>query len=130
MTTSEAARIYGRGDVRVGPEQAAVPGPGEVLLRVTGVGLCGSDLHWFEEASIGDSVLSRPLVLGHEVGAVVADGPRAGQRVAVDPSDNCGHCRQCIDGRANLCSTLRFAGHGITDSLAGATAVAVAGLHR
>ncbi len=115
MTTSEAARIHGPGDVRVGPEQAAVPGPGEVLLRVTGVGLCGSDLHWFEEASIGDSVLSRPLVLGHEIGAVIADGPRAGERVAVDPSDNCGHCRQCIDGRANLCPTLRFAGHGITD---------------
>jgi L-iditol 2-dehydrogenase len=119
MTTTtavtEAARIHARGDVRVGFEPVGVPGPGEVLLRVTGVGLCGSDLHWFEEASIGDSVLSRPLVLGHEIGATIADGPRAGQRVAVDPANNCGRCQPCIEGRANLCLAMHFAGHGTTD---------------
>jgi L-iditol 2-dehydrogenase len=112
---TEAARIHGRGDVRVGREPVVAPGPGEVLLRVTAVGLCGSDLHWFEEAGIGDSVLSRPLVLGHEIGAVIAAGPRAGQRVAVDPAANCGRCGPCIEGRANLCLAMRFAGHGITD---------------
>ena len=115
MAVAEAARIYARRDVRVGREPVVAPGPGEVLLRVTGVGLCGSDLHWFEEAGIGDAVLSRPLILGHEFGAVIADGPRAGQRVAVDPANNCGDCEPCIEGRENLCLAMRFAGHGTTD---------------
>ncbi|HEX7496773.1 MAG TPA: alcohol dehydrogenase catalytic domain-containing protein [Candidatus Limnocylindrales bacterium] len=119
MTTppavAEAARIHGRRDVRVGREPVATSGPGEVLLRVTGVGLCGSDLHWFEEAGIGDAVLSRPLILGHEFGAVIAEGPRTGQRVAVDPANNCGHCEPCLEGRGNLCLAMRFAGHGATD---------------
>ena len=115
MAVAEAARIHARRDVRVGREPVVAPGPGEVLLRVTGVGLCGSDLHWFEEAGIGDAVLSRPLILGHEFGAVIADGPRAGQRVAVDPANNCGDCEPCIEGRENLCLAMRFAGHGTTD---------------
>ncbi|MGA3056789.1 MAG: alcohol dehydrogenase catalytic domain-containing protein [Candidatus Limnocylindrales bacterium] len=112
---TEAARIYAAGDIRVGREPVVGPGPGEVLLRATAVGLCGSDLHWFEEAGIGDSVLTRPLILGHEIGAVIAAGPRAGQRVAVDPASDCGLCGPCVEGRANLCVAMRFAGHGSTD---------------
>lgn len=114
-TLVEAARIHGRGDIRVATEPAETPGPGEVLLRVTSVGLCGSDLHWYEEASIGDARLSRPLVLGHEFAGVIASGARAGQRVAGDPAVDCGHCGPCLEGRANLCLAMRFAGHGSTD---------------
>ena len=119
MTDAQAlvqvARIHGRGDVRVADEPAVAAGPGEVLLRVTAVGLCGSDLHWFEEASIGDARLSRPLVLGHEFGGVIVDGPRAGQRVAADPAADCGACGPCAEGRGNLCLAMHFAGHGSTD---------------
>lgn len=111
----EVARVHGRGDVRVGLEAIAEPGPGEVMLRVGAVGLCGSDLHWYEEARIGDAVLARPLVLGHEIGAVVASGPRAGERVAVDPANNCEACVPCCFGRQHLCLAMRFAGHGSTD---------------
>jgi L-iditol 2-dehydrogenase len=82
---------------------------------VTAVGLCGSDLHWYEEGSIGDARLSHPLVLGHEFGGVIADGPRAGQRVAADPAADCGHCAPCLGGRSNLCLAMHFAGHGSTD---------------
>ena len=114
-TLVETARIHGRGDIRVAIEPAQVPGPGEVLVRVTAVGLCGSDLHWYEEASIGDAHLSRPLVLGHEFAGVIAEGPRAGQRVAGDPAADCGHCAPCLEGRSNLCLAMRFAGHGSTD---------------
>ena len=109
------ARIHGPRDIRVGVESIPEPGPGEVLLRVTAVGLCGSDLHWYEEASIGDAVLARPLVLGHEIGAVVASGPRGGERVAVDPADNCRICDPCRLGRPHLCLAMHFAGHGSTD---------------
>jgi L-iditol 2-dehydrogenase len=115
VAVNEAARIHGPRDVRVGSEPVVRPGPGEVLLRVTAVGLCGSDLHWFEEAGIGDAVLSRPLVLGHEIGAVIAEGPRAGERVAVDPAINCGRCESCLSGHANTCLAMPFSGHGSTD---------------
>jgi L-iditol 2-dehydrogenase len=115
QTVVQAARIHGPGDVRVAAEPAAEPGPGEVLLRVTGVGLCGSDLHWWEEGSIGDARLSRPLILGHEFGGVIVSGPRAGQRVAADPANDCGECEPCREGRTNLCLAMRFAGHGTTD---------------
>ena len=114
-TLVETARIHARGDIRVATEPAATPGTGEVLLRVTAVGLCGSDLHWYEEASIGDARLSRPLVLGHEFAGVIVSGPRAGERVAADPAADCGHCAPCLEGRSNLCLAMRFAGHGSTD---------------
>ena len=112
---TQAARIHGRGDVRVATEPVVKPGPGEVLLRVTAVGLCGSDLHWWEEGSIGDARISRPLVLGHEFAGIIVDGPRAGERVAADPAYDCGQCGPCREGRSNLCLAMRFAGHGTTD---------------
>lgn len=93
------------------------PSEGEVLLRVLAVGLCGSDAHWFREGSIGDAVLGDGLVLGHEFSAVIESGPRAGQRVAVDPAIPCLECEQCVAGRPNLCLNLRFAGHGIDGAL-------------
>jgi L-iditol 2-dehydrogenase len=103
------------GDFRRKGEELPAPGPGETLVRVTDVGICGSDLHWFEEGGIGDAQLTRPLVLGHEIGGVVHDGPLAGTPVAVDPAIPCGACRQCLAGHRNLCPTIRFAGHGALD---------------
>jgi L-iditol 2-dehydrogenase len=91
------------------------PAPGASRLRPTAVGLCGSDLHWFQEAAIGAARLDRPLVLGHEFIGVVEDGPRAGQRVAVDPAEPCGECVTCRAGDGHLCPAVRFAGHSDTD---------------
>jgi len=88
-----------------------------VLVRVTAVGICGSDLHWWSEGAIGDARLARPLVLGHEGAGVIADGPRRGQRVAIDPAIPCETCRACRDGYRNLCYRIRFAGHGQTDGM-------------
>jgi L-iditol 2-dehydrogenase len=82
---------------------------------VTAVGLCGSDLHWYADGAIGESHLDRPLVLGHEIAAVIDDGPRRGTRVAVDPADPCGECSICRGGHEELCATMRFAGHSTTD---------------
>jgi L-iditol 2-dehydrogenase len=108
-------RLYGPGDLRMVEEAPPVPGPGEELVRVTAVGICGSDLHWYVESGIGDAVLTRPLVLGHEAGGVVESGPRRGQRVAIDPAIPCEACEQCQAGHGHLCSAIRFAGHGATD---------------
>ncbi|QTE31482.1 zinc-binding dehydrogenase [Pengzhenrongella sicca] len=109
------ARLHAIGDVRVAQEPRPVTGPGESLVRVTAIGLCGSDLHWFAQGGIGDAQLTRPLVLGHEFAGVVEGGPLDGQRVAVDPARPCGACEQCLEGNRNLCPTVGFAGHGAND---------------
>ncbi|WP_182111391.1 MULTISPECIES: zinc-binding dehydrogenase [unclassified Actinotalea] len=110
-----AARLHGVGDLRIDEVDEPVPGEGESLVRVTAVGLCGSDLHWFADGGIGDATLSEPLVLGHELAGVVEGGPHHGRRVALDPADPCGRCEQCLAGNRNLCPTVRFAGHGRND---------------
>ena len=111
----KALRLHGTHDLRLHEEAVPAPGDGEVLLRVTAVGICGSDLHWFEEGSIGDARLAHPLVLGHEVAAVVENGPRKGERVAVDPALPCWHCEFCETGYPNFCRATRFSGHGRDD---------------
>jgi L-iditol 2-dehydrogenase len=111
----KVARLYGVGDVRVVEEAAPLVPAGHSLVRTTAVGLCGSDLHWFAEGGIGDAVLRRPLVLGHEFAGVVEHGPLRGRRVAVDPAIPCQRCDRCVEGNPNLCPTIRFAGHGDTD---------------
>lgn len=113
--TMTAARIHGAGDVRTHIEAIPTVGVGEELVRVTAVGLCGSDLHWFAEAGIGDSRLGRPVVPGHEFAGVIEGGPRHGERVAVDPALPCGQCESCRDGLRNLCPAVVFAGHGEFD---------------
>jgi len=111
----KAARLHAAGDLRLAEEPAPVPGPGDSLLRVTCVGICGSDLHWWHEAGIGDARLDRPLVLGHEAAGVVEEGENRGARVAIDPAIPCGTCRPCLAGYRNLCTRIRFAGHGSED---------------
>ncbi len=81
-------------------------GADETAVRVTAVGICGSDLHWYETGGIGDIKLAQPLVLGHEFAGVTSDG----QRVAVDPCVPCDECRDCLSGNPNLCSFQHFAG--------------------
>jgi L-iditol 2-dehydrogenase len=74
-----------------------------------------SDRHWFLDGAIGETRLDRPLVLGHEVAAVIESGPRRGIRVVLDPADPCGRCPTCRAGDSELCPGTRFAGHGETD---------------
>jgi len=109
------ARLHGVGDVRIADEARPSPIEGESLVRVTAVGLCGSDLHWFTDGGIGDAQLTHPLVLGHEFAGVIQGGPDDGRRVAVDPALPCGVCEQCLEGNRNLCPSVRFAGHGAND---------------
>ena len=108
-------RLHDPNNLRLHDEPLPVPGAGETLVRVKAVGICGSDLHWFGEAGIGDARLEKPLVLGHEFAGVIANGPRKGERVAVDPAVPCNVCEFCQQGNPNLCEHLRFAGHGSED---------------
>lgn len=77
-----------------------VPGPGEDLIRIHAVGICGSDMHaWLGH----DDRRPAPLILGHEAAGVVVDGPDAGRRVTVNPLVTCQECDFCRSGRTNLC---------------------------
>jgi L-iditol 2-dehydrogenase len=107
----KSVRLHAVGDLQIHDEPVPVVGVGEKLVRVKAVGVCGSDLHWFAEGSIGDATLKHPLVLGHEFAGIT----EAGQRVAVDPAIPCGHCEYCAQGHPNLCANLIFAGHDKTD---------------
>jgi L-iditol 2-dehydrogenase len=111
----QVARVHGAGDLRLHDEPLPTHGPGEVLVRVTEVGVCGSDVHWLREGGIGNDRIVTPLILGHECAGVIESGPHSGQRVAIDPAIPCGRCEFCKEGNPNLCSALRFAGHAPHD---------------
>lgn len=105
-----------RPDLSLGLEErpAPAPAPGEVLVRVQAVGICGSDVHYWREGRIADFVVEHDLVLGHELSGTIAavgegvDSARLGQRVAVEPQQPCGQCRLCLRGDYNLCPEMRF----------------------
>jgi L-iditol 2-dehydrogenase len=90
------------------------PGPGEVVVRIRSVGVCGSDTHYYDHGRIGSFVVEAPLVLGHEAAGEVAEvGPgvtrlAVGQRVSIEPGVPDMSCRQCLAGRYNLCPNMRF----------------------
>jgi L-iditol 2-dehydrogenase len=93
-----------------------IKGPTDVLLKVEMVGVCGSDVHYYETGRIGSQVVEFPFVVGHEFSATVIDSGggvkhlKAGQKVAVDPAMACHNCDQCRAGRENTCRNLRFLG--------------------
>jgi L-iditol 2-dehydrogenase len=109
------ARLHGAEDLRLSEEPAPRPEAGESVVRVEAVGICGSDLHWYEDGAIGDTGMPSPLVIGHEFAGVVEEGPLEGRRVAVDPAIPCERCDLCREGHPNLCPNVVFAGHGACD---------------
>ena len=117
----KAARLYGPRKIRIDEVPKPTPGPGEALVRVLACGICGSDLHYFEEGRIGETAVSEPLVPGHEAAGVVeevgegVEGLRPGDRVAIDPAVPCGRCEWCRRGNPNLCPEVRFFGTPPTD---------------
>lgn len=86
----------------------------EVLVKLEYVGICGSDLHYYETGAIGDYVVEPPFVLGHEPGGTVVEvgknvkNLKVGDRVALEPGKTCGHCEFCKTGRYNLCPDVVF----------------------
>ena len=91
MSTMHAAVLRGVKDLVIEERTKPEPGPGEVQVQVSAVGVCGSDVHYYQHGRIGDFVVESPMVLGHEsAGVVTAVGPgvdpgRVGQRVSVEP---------------------------------------------
>jgi len=109
-----ASVLRGVGDIVLEQREVPSPAPDEVLVKVGSVGVCGSDVHYYQHGRIGDYVVNAPLVLGHEVsGDIVAvgsavDPARVGQRVAIEPQRPCRVCEFCREGAYNLCPRMEF----------------------
>lgn len=117
----EAAVLHGAKDIRIERLQMPVLLPGMVMLKIKRVGICGSDLHYFQDGYCGAFVPSRPFVLGHELTAevIAVNGnsismPAIGARVTVNPARACGFCDYCKSGRGNLCRNTIMLGSGST----------------
>jgi L-iditol 2-dehydrogenase len=112
---TRALFLHGAHDARVAPFNLRDPRPGEVLLEVAAVGLCGSDLHYYKDGGIGSAEIRQPFVPGHEFGGWLGEdlpelGLRRGALVAVDPNKACGECAHCHAGHPNLCPRVEFIG--------------------
>ncbi|MDR2211839.1 MAG: NAD(P)-dependent alcohol dehydrogenase [Spirochaetaceae bacterium] len=111
----KTAVMTGLGRVIIEQRPIPEPGEGEVQVKLEYVGICGSDLHYFEHGRIGEGTpVKPPFVLGHEPGGVVTKtggavkNLKAGDRVALEPGKTCGHCEFCKTGRYNLCPEVVF----------------------
>ncbi len=112
----KAAVLHGVRDIRIEAWREPELHPGMVLLRNRRVGICGSDLHYYEHGRVAAFVPDRPFVLGHELSAEViavapdVDSVQVGQRVTVNPARSCGFCEYCKAGRLNLCRKIIMLG--------------------
>lgn len=112
------AQLVGQRKFRFVEQDLPDPGPGELQVRVSAVGICGSDLHAYAEGSVGDATIPYPVVLGHEPAGVIekvgqgVTGWQPGDRGALEPALYCYHCEFCMSGRYNLCASLRFMSSG------------------
>ena len=113
--------LHGKEDLRRGELPTPIAQPGQVLVHVRRVGICGSDVHYFSHGRVGNFVPKRPFALGHEFAGEVAQtgddvsGFAIGDRVVIDPSQPCGECRHCRSRRYNLCENMRYFGSASCD---------------
>ncbi len=97
------------------PEPAMV-NPNDVKIKMSVVGICGSDIHYYTQGQIGSQVVEYPFTVGHEGGGVVVEVGTAvkrvkpGDSIAIEPAMPCWKCDQCFSGRHHTCRKLRFLG--------------------
>lgn len=110
----KVAVMNGIGKMGYVEREVPQPADNEVLVKLEYVGICGSDMHYYETGRIGDYVVKPPFVLGHEPGGVVVEVGKdvkhlkIGDRVALEPGKTCGHCEYCKEGKYNLCPDVLF----------------------
>ena len=112
--TMKVAVMNGIGKMGYTERPIPTPKDDEVLVKLEYVGICGSDLHYYETGAIGSYVVEPPFVLGHEPGGVVVEVGKnvkhlkVGDKVALEPGKTCGQCEFCKTGRYNLCPDVIF----------------------
>lgn len=110
----KTAVMTGIGEVEIQNRPIPVPAANEVLVKIEYVGICGSDLHYYESGRIGNFIVEPPFVLGHEAGGTVVEigenvtDLKVGDKVALEPGKTCGHCEHCKEGKYNLCEDVVF----------------------
>ena len=128
-----AAVLYKPLDLRIVDLPKPSPRPGEALVRVVVCGICRSDYHYWKHGRIGEFVVRKPLIHGHEASGVVEEVGedvkelKRGDRVVIEPGVPCGECPYCRSGRYNLCPNVKFMA---TPPIDGAFAEYVAWDHR
>ncbi|CAL1528099.1 unnamed protein product [Lymnaea stagnalis] len=114
MTENLSLVLFGIKDLRLVDNPIPEPGEGEVQLSIRSVGICGSDVGYWQYGQIGSYVVNDPMVMGHEPSGVVTKlgagvtQLKVGDRVAVEPSRPCRRCQFCKKGRYNVCECLRY----------------------
>ena len=112
--TMKVAVMNGIGKMGYVQRSIPIPADNEVLVKLEYVGICGSDMHYYETGRIGDYIVEPPFVLGHEPGGTVVEVGKdvrhlkVGDRVALEPGKTCGHCEFCRKGKYNLCPDVVF----------------------
>jgi L-idonate 5-dehydrogenase len=112
----KAAVIHAARDLRIEGTAPPTPGRHEVAVRIRAGGICGSDLHYYQDGGFGTVRIKEPFIPGHEIAGEVQEvgnavtRVRPGDRVVVNPSRPCGHCRYCLEGQARHCLDMRFFG--------------------
>lgn len=96
-------------------EPKPVPGPGEALVKLEAVGICGSDMHAYHGH---DARRVPPLILGHEAVGIVENGAQKNRRVVLNPLMTCGRCNHCQGGRSNLCAERELIGMRLAGAFA------------
>ena len=130
----KAAFYEGNERIRIGECEPVAPGPGEVRIRVSHCGICGTDLHIFHGKM--DHRVKRPAVIGHEMSGVIesvgsrVSGWAPGDRVTVRPLDPCGACPACRAGHSHICQKLKFIGIDTPGAMQGLWTVPAHTLHR
>lgn len=110
----KAAWLTTEKTIEIGETELTAPAPSEVTVKPEYVGVCGSDVHFFEHGCIGKCVVTYPFILGHEcAGTITAVGSevtdlKVGDRVCIEPGIPCGKCQFCRQGRYNLCTKVKF----------------------
>jgi L-iditol 2-dehydrogenase len=116
LLNMKAALLTGIKQFEIKTIDTPVPAKGEVLVKIKSVGICGSDVHYYNHGRIGNTIAKLPYVIGHECSGVVdKNGPSAkkfkpGDRVIIEPAIPCGKCRFCKSGKQNICPDVLFLG--------------------
>ncbi|KAF9889650.1 hypothetical protein FE257_007158 [Aspergillus nanangensis] len=117
MSNNLCCLLYGPGKARFeNREIPPIEDPHDILVRISYVGVCGSDAHFWTHGGVMRMVSDeKPLVMGHEASGIVHSVGKAvtsvvpGDRVAIEPGFSCRRCKQCKAGKYNLCAEMKFA---------------------
>jgi L-idonate 5-dehydrogenase len=116
---TRVCRLYGQNDIRIETDDVAPLGDAEVLVKIGAGGICGSDLHYYQDGGFGPIRVKEPIILGHEIAGTVealgtgVSGLAVGDRVALNPARPCGECKYCDAGMPTHCLRMRFYGSAL-----------------